>query len=76
MKLTKEGPVQRDLVGRDAGIPKQVLNRVLRKFSGVGIIQLKGEVIEASSDQRFEMALRALKFGANLERVCKALGWV
>jgi len=74
--LTKEGPVQRDLIGRDVGIPTQVLNRVLRKLSGSGIIKLKGEVIEASSDQRVGMAIRALKFGADFEGVCKALGWV
>jgi len=76
LKLTREGPVQRDLVSRDAGIPVQVLNRVLRKFLGAGIIKLKGEVIEASSDQRVEMAIYALKFGADFEGVCKALGWI
>jgi len=54
----------------------QVLNGVLRKLSGAGIIKLKGEVIEASSDQRFEVAIRALKSGADFEGVCKALGWV
>jgi len=64
------------MVGRVAGIPAQVLNRVLGKLSGAGIIKLKGEVIEASSDQRVEVAVRALKFGADFEGVCKALGWV
>jgi hypothetical protein len=76
LNLTREGPVQRDLVRRDAGIPIGVLIRVLRKLLGAGIIKLKGEVIEASLDQRVEMAIYALKFGADFEGVCKALGWI
>jgi len=75
LKLTKEGPVQRDLVGRDAGIPTQVLNKVLKRLSEAGIIKLRGEVIEASSGQRVEMVVRALEFGADFEGVCRALGW-
>ena len=54
----------------------QVLNRVLKKLSNTGIIKLKDEVIEASSGQRVGMAIHALKFGADFEGACKALGWV
>jgi len=76
LKLTKRGPIQRELVSRDARIPIQTANDMLRKFCDEGVIRLRGKTIEASPRQRVKVAIRAIESGADLERVCKALEWI
>jgi len=75
LKLTKKGPVQRELVDRDARVPVQVGDEMLNKFSGMGLIGYRGRLIEVSSNQRARMAVRAVELGADPERVCRVLDW-
>ncbi len=75
LKLTKTGPVQRELVSRDARVPVEVADEMLRKLSDTGLIRYKGRLIEVSSNQRAKIAVHAVDLGADLERVCKVLEW-
>ena len=75
LKLTKTGPIQVKLVSRDAHIPTQVADEVLRKFSDARLIKYVDELIEASPNQRARMAIHAVKLGTDLERVCNVLEW-
>ena len=75
LKLTKTGPVQRELVSRDARVPVQVADEMLKKLSDTGFIRYKGRLIEVSSNQRAKIAVHAVDLGADLERVCKVLEW-
>jgi hypothetical protein len=75
LKLTKNGPIEAKLVSRDAHIPTQVADQVLRKFSDVNLVKYVDELIEVSSNQRARMAIHAVKLGADLERVCNVLEW-
>lgn len=75
LKLTKTGPVQRELVSRDARIPVQVADKMLKKLYDTGIIRYKGRLIEVPSNQRARMAVRAVELGADPERVCGVLDW-
>jgi len=75
LKLTKTGPIEAKLVGRDAHIPTQVADEVLRKFSDARLIKYVDELIEVSSNQRARMAIHAVKLGADIERVCNVLEW-
>jgi len=76
LKLTKEGPIRRELIGKEARIPQQDAKRTLKKISDTGLIQLRGETVEASPSQRVKIAIQAIRLGADLEGVCKALGWL
>jgi len=75
LKLTKTGLVQRELVSRDARVPVQVADEMLKKLSGTGFIRYKGQLIEVSSSQRVRMVVRAVELGADPERVCGVLEW-
>ena len=69
LKLTKKGPIEKTLISRDAQIPIQIANDMLKDFSKAGFIQLKGKVIEASLNQRVKIAIHAIRLGADFESV-------
>jgi len=76
LKLTKSGPASKELIVRDAEIPIQVADEVLKKFCDAGFVQWRGKAIEASSNQRVKIAIHAVKSGADFERVCRVLEWI
>ena len=75
LKLTRDGPVQQDLISKDARVSTQVADELLEKLSQARFIQWKGKAIEASPHQRVKIAIQAIKLGADLERACKFLQW-
>jgi Holliday junction resolvase-like predicted endonuclease len=75
LKLTRHGPVQRELLIKDARIPKQVANKILERFCSFGFCQLKRGVVEATSIQRVKVAVHAIQLGADFEHVCSFLRW-
>ena len=75
LTLTKNGSTQKELVGREARIPQQVANKILKKISDAKLIQLKDGAVEASLNQRIKIAVNAIELGADSEDVCKALNW-
>ena len=76
LKLTRSGPVAKELVARDVGLPAQVADELLKKFYEAGLIQQRRKTIEASSNQRVKIAIHAINSGADFERVCKVLEWI
>ena len=76
LKLTKGGPVAKELVAKDAGIPTQTADQLLKKFCEAGLIQQRRKTIEASSNQRVKIAIHAINSGADFERVCRFLEWI
>lgn len=75
LKLTKRGPIEKTLISRDAQIPVQIVDDMLKDFSKAGFIQLRGKVIEASLNQRVKIAIHAVRLGADFESVCNFLEW-
>jgi hypothetical protein len=75
LKLSKSELVQESLVSRGAQIPSQIAEGLIRKFCYEGLIQLKDGAVEASPNQRIKIAVRAIKLGADFERVCSFLDW-
>jgi len=75
LKLTKTGPIQVKLVSRDAHIPIQVADEMLRKLTDARLVKYANQLIETSPNQRARMAIHAVKLGADLERVCNVLEW-
>jgi hypothetical protein len=76
LKLTKDEPVAKDRVAKDAGIPVQVASKLLKKFCETDLIQCSDKEIEASSNQRVKIAIHAIKSGADLENTCRFLEWI
>ena len=75
LRLTRDGPVQRELISKDARVPTQVADELLGKLSEARFLQWKGKAIEASPHQRVKIAIRAIQLGADLEKACKFLQW-
>lgn len=75
LKLTLKGPVSRALLSRDASVPSQLTDQALKRFFDEGLIRLGDKVIETSLSQRVKIAIKALEFGADFEKVCSFLGW-
>ncbi|MDH5732455.1 MAG: hypothetical protein OEY88_01545 [Candidatus Bathyarchaeota archaeon] len=75
LKLTSMGPVSKALVSREAKVASQVATETLRRFSDEGIIYLTEKTVETSSSQRINITLKALKLGADVQKVCSSLRW-
>jgi hypothetical protein len=75
LKLTKLGPVQEDLIRKDAQTPREITEKTLKKLCNEGLIQREPQIIEASLNQRVKIAIQAIKLGADFEKVCSFLDW-
>jgi hypothetical protein len=75
LKLTRFGPVQEDIISKDAQFPRQVTEKILKKLYNEGLIQRKNEIVETSANQRVKIAVQAIKLGADFEKVCSFLDW-
>jgi len=75
LKLTVKEPVSKALLSRDARVPSQVAEESLRRFFDDGLIRLSDKTVETSLTQRIKIAITALRFGADSEKVCGFLSW-
>jgi Holliday junction resolvase-like predicted endonuclease len=75
LKLTRNGPISHKLINKDANIPSQIAQKLLRKLQKDGLIYLKKDVVEAESLQRLKLAVKAVNLGADLEHVSGFLRW-
>lgn len=75
LKLTKDGPVQNDLICKDARVPHQLTQKKLEKLTQLGLVSLKKKIVRTTSNQRVKIAIQAVKSGVDLERACDFLGW-
>ena len=75
LKLTRQGPFKKELLGKDSRIPMRVANEVLEKLCQDGLCQQRRGVVDATPTQRVKVAVRAIRLGADFERVCSFLQW-
>jgi Holliday junction resolvase-like predicted endonuclease len=75
LELTRSGSVVQETINKHARIPIQVAKELLQRMHNDHMIYLHDDFVEASDIQRLEMAVRALKSGADLERVSDLLKW-
>jgi len=75
LRMTRSGPVRKELLAKNAKVPAQTTDLVLRKLSQRDLLHEHQGVIEASPSQRLKMAIHALTLGADFERVCGLLSW-
>jgi len=75
LKLTKEGAALTNDVNIDAHIPSEACLMLLQKMQNENFIYFKGETIEADSDGRLKIAIKAAQLGADLQRISDLLRW-
>ncbi len=75
LKSTRNGPISHELINKEAKLPSDVVRKLLRKLQSEGLLYVKSDVVEADSLQRLKLAIKAVKLGADPERVCSFLQW-
>jgi len=75
LKLTRQGPFRKELLGKDARVSMPIVNEILEKLCQSMLCQQRRGVVEATSIQRVKIAVRAIRLGADFERVCNFLQW-
>jgi len=75
LRLTRNGPVRKELLPKNAKVPTQTTEQALRKLSQNDLFNEHEGVIEASPSQRVKIAVYALRLAADFERVCGLLSW-
>jgi len=77
LSLLKLGTPQIDRHGiaQDAQLPPEVVGTALRQLADDHLLQLDEDTVRVSPAQRLDLAVLALHRGADIERVCRSLGW-
>jgi Holliday junction resolvase-like predicted endonuclease len=75
LKLTKNGLLQKDLVAKDAHTSAAVADELLKTLHTKGLINLNGDLLEIAPNQRLQLAIEAVKQGADIEHTSKFLEW-
>jgi Holliday junction resolvase-like predicted endonuclease len=75
LKLTKNGPISNKLLNKDAKIPNEVAEKLLRKLQNEGSIYVQKDIVEADNFQRLKLAVQAIHLGADIENVSSFLRW-
>jgi Holliday junction resolvase-like predicted endonuclease len=75
LKLTRDGPVSVESVNKDARIASDIVKKLLKKMQNEDLIYLQDDSVEASSDNRLRLAVRAASLGADVENISAFLRW-
>jgi len=75
LKLTNQGAVSHELIKKDAKIPSELVQRLLRKLQKDGLIYFSKNLVEVDSLKRLKLAVEAINLGADLEAVSGFLQW-
>lgn len=75
LRMTKDGSSRIEQISLDARVPAQIVNRIMRENSEKHIVSLEGKTVTMRAEQRLRAVVHVGELGADLERVCKFLGW-
>lgn len=75
LKLTKNGPVEQQLINIEAKTPEANVRELLEKLQNGGLIYLHNGIIDANVTQRLRLAVYAMNLGADLEQTSSFLQW-
>ena len=76
LETTKEGPTDYKGLREAVRVTDEAFTAFLDHLIKQGLVGVSEEAIEATLEQRLEIAVRAVKAGADMERVSQALGWL
>src|SRR3990170_4931077 len=75
LKLTKDGPILVEDVNKESKIASAIVSNLLRKLQNEGMVNLKLDTVEADSDSRLKLAVKAASLGADSESISSSLCW-
>jgi Holliday junction resolvase-like predicted endonuclease len=67
--------VTSEQISKDAKIASVITLKMLRQLQNDGIVYLKGKMLEADTNSRLELAVRAVTLGADVENISGFLSW-
>jgi hypothetical protein len=73
---TREGPADYEIIMETARVTDEAFHLFMDHLTKEGLVEAHEAAVEASIEQRLNLAVRAVKAGADLERVSEALGWL
>ena len=76
LETTREGPTDYEGLREAVRVTDEAFTAFLDHLIKQGLLGASEEALEATLEQRLEIAIRAVKAGADMERVNKALGWL
>ncbi len=76
LEKTMEGPTDYEGLRETVRVTDEAFTAFMDHLTEQGLVMASEEAIEATMEQRLEIAIRAVKAGADMERVSKALGWL
>jgi len=75
LKLTRNGATLGEDVKKDFRLPSDTLIELLEKLQSEDLLKLNGNSVEADSENRLKLAVKAVSIGADVEVVSGFLGW-
>jgi Holliday junction resolvase-like predicted endonuclease len=75
LKLTQQGPAQKDHVAQDAHTSNDVTDEVLRRLKENSLVEIEGKSLTTAPRHRVELAIEAIRQGADLQHTSRFLGW-
>ncbi len=75
LKLTKDWSASIEEVHKDSRIASDIVRKMLGKLQNENLLNLQGDTVEVTRDNRLRLAVKAASLGADVERVSAFLRW-
>ena len=75
LKLTKDGHVLIECVNQDSRIASDIVRKLLEKLQNEDLLYLNEDTVEANSDKRLRLAVKAASLGSDIEHISTFLRW-
>ena len=73
--MTKDGSATLNEINKDSKIGKDIALKINHRLQDAHLIELKGDSIEINSQNRLNLAIKAIEFGADIQDTSSALLW-
>ncbi len=75
LKLTKDGPALIENAKKESRITLDIAGNLLQKLQEEGVVYLRNDMVETSSEGRLLLAAKAASLGMDVEQVSSFLHW-
>jgi len=75
LNLTQNGSVSYELIKKDANIPSQICQELLKKLQKDGLLYLQNNSVQTNNMQRLKLAVNAIRLGSDPELTSSFLKW-
>jgi len=73
---TKDTPIELSSLSENTRVTDEALNIYINILDRESLVDIDGDQISASLNQRLQLAVKAVQAGADLERISRSLGWL